>query len=162
MSTEKDAGLILRLFEYANSERMQAARNYVIFEFLPGSEQDFQPLFSHPDRRQHNFYFQMVTRFWEIVAAFVNYGTLDSELFYATNNEHVAVWVKVSEFISYLRQVFGPGYLGNLETLVNDQPDVQREVTNFRNLFNRMSAKQQAAAEPVAVNGSIVSRSQKE
>jgi DNA-directed RNA polymerase subunit F len=143
MTTPNDGLLLMRLFEIASSERMLEARNFMIFEFFPQNEADLKVIFAEPSKRRENFHYQMVTRFWDMAAALVNRGLLDRELFYVTNNEHLAIWAKLHEFVPFLRQrVFGSGYLANLESLIEEQPDAEAEVLAHAERFRKLAARQ--------------------
>lgn len=152
MATDADGQLLLRLFEIANGEEMRQARHFMIFEFFPETEGDLKPIFADPDKRRENFYYQMVTRFWDTAAALVNHGVIDRELFCATNDEHLALWAKLHEFVPFLRErVFGAHYLVNLELLIQDQPGAEDNILTHAERFRKLSERQHRRLHHVQV-----------
>ena len=53
----------------------------------------------------------MATSYWEMVAAFVNRGLLNEELFFDTHGEDIVVWNKIKGLVPDARkQIQPPGY----------------------------------------------------
>ena len=146
MATAEDATLILKLYELRTEETMRKARAFVISEFHPQSFNDILALFTDRERPELNAYFRQVTSYWDMAAAMVNHGAINAELFYDSNPEAVAVWAKVSDFINELRSpaAFGPTFLGNLERLVQNQPDGAERVQRMKETFKRLAAMRAA------------------
>jgi hypothetical protein len=145
MATTEDANLILKLYELRREEVLRKARDFMIFEFFPQSADDIMALFGNPERAQHGAYFRQVVSYWDMTASLVNHGTINEELFFDTNGEHLAVWAKICDFAPKLREAFGPQMLVNLEKLVQRQPQGLERVQMFKERF-----KQWAASKPTA------------
>lgn len=145
MATAQDADLIIKLYDLRRDETMRKARNFVFFEFFPQSADDIKALFGNPDLMQQNAYFRQATSYWDMVAAMVNHGAIDKDLFFDTNGEFFAVWAKIGDFVPELRTVFGPQYMANLEKLVALHPNGAQRVemmkVRYKTLAERRAAK---------------------
>ncbi|MBP6824039.1 MAG: hypothetical protein KA368_21000 [Acidobacteria bacterium] len=138
MATAQDADLIIKLYDLRREETLRKARNFMFMEFFPQNAADVKALFSNPETAQQNAYFRQVTTYWDMVAAMVNLGSIDKELFYNTNGEFFAIWAKIGDFVPELRQFFGPQYLINLEKLVADHPNGVQRVEIMKARFKGM------------------------
>ena len=80
-----------------------------------------------------------------MVAAMVNHGAIDKDLFYDTNGEFFAVWAKIGDFVPELRGFFGPQYMVNLEKLIATHPNGAQRVelmkARFKAIAERRAAK---------------------
>ncbi|MGH9939800.1 MAG: DUF4760 domain-containing protein [Blastocatellia bacterium] len=142
MATPQDADLIIKLYDLRRDETMRKARNYYIFEFFPRSADDVKALFAKREEYiEQNAYFRQVTSDWEMAAAMVNHGSIDQALFFDTNGEFFAVWVKLCDFMEDLRAFFGPQFLVNLEKLIAAHPDGAGRVQVLKERFNTMAAQ---------------------
>ena len=113
--TAKDAELILRLFEMRREPEMRRARAFMISEFTATSWDEIRPQFlTGSDLDRH---FRMVATYWEMVAAFVNQGVIDEDLFFDTHGEHLVIWSKIAPMIADARKHVRPTYLWNLERM---------------------------------------------
>ncbi|HKR00423.1 MAG TPA: hypothetical protein VJT09_07105 [Pyrinomonadaceae bacterium] len=141
---QEDANLILRLYEIRREEAMRKARNWFMNEFNPESTQDiFKVLVG-----EHSADFRMVASYWDMVAAFVNHGTIDEELFNDINTEHVAIYAKLQPFLAEIRAMPGVPpylYLKSLEPLVLRMPDAEERVASMRR-YMKMRAEASAGA----------------
>jgi hypothetical protein len=59
----------------------------------------------------------MATSYWEMVAAFVNRGLLEEDLFFDTHGEDMVVWKKVEPIMEGARKHIRPTWLWNLERM---------------------------------------------
>lgn len=139
MATAQDAELIIKLYDLRRDEIMRKARNFVFLEFFPQSADDVKALFANPALAQQNAYFRQATSYWDMVAAMVNHGAIDKELFFDTNGEFFAVWAKIGDFVPELRQFFGPQYLVNLEKLIALHPNGAQRLELMKKRFNAMA-----------------------
>jgi hypothetical protein len=133
---QEDARLILRLYEIRREEAMRRARSWFIGEFNPGSVQDILSVLMG----EHSADFRMVASYWDMAAAFVNFGAIDEEMFNDINTEHVAVYAKLQPFLAEIRAMPGvPPYLyfKNLEPLVLRMPDAQERIAAMRRFMKR-------------------------
>ena len=145
MATAQDAELIIKLYDLRREKTMRKARNFVILEFFPQSADDVKALFGNQERPEWNHYFRQATSYWDMVAAMVNHGSIDKDLFFDTNGEFFAIWAKIGDFVPELRGFFGPQYLVNLETLVAAAPSSAQRLelmkARFKALAERRASK---------------------
>ena len=133
---QEDANLILRLYEIRREQSMRQARTWFMTAFNPESTQDiFQVMVG-----EHSAAFRMVASYWDMAAAFVNFGSIDEEMFNDINTEHVAVYAKLQPFLAEIRAM--PGippylYLKNLEPLVLRMPDAQERIAVMKRFMKR-------------------------
>lgn len=135
-SKQRDAELILKLYDLRREETMRKARDWMI-RFNPESIQDITSALMN---EQHSAYFRMVTSYWEMAAALVNHGAIDEDMFNDTNGEHLVVFAKVQPFLADMRAQFSPQMLQNLETLIMRTPDADKRLASLRERFRRMAA----------------------
>jgi hypothetical protein len=143
---QEDANLILRLYEIRREEAMRKARDWFITDFHPTSTQDiFNVLVG-----EHSADFRMVASYWDMAAAFVNFGAIDEEMFNAINTEHVAIYAKLQPFLAEIRAMPGVPpylYLKNLEPLVLRMPDAHERIAAMkRYMKSRVDARSKASA----------------
>lgn len=143
MATQKDAELILKLYELRREEVMREARKFVLGpDFLPQSVDDIKAVLADP---QQSAYFRQVTSYWEMAAALVNHGAIDAALFFDTNGEYLAIWAKIGDLLPELRAgLFGPQAFKNLETLIRNQPNSEAYIGRFRERYRQMAAQRAA------------------
>ncbi len=145
MATAQDADLIIKLYDLRRDDTMRKARNFMFGEFFPASVEDIKALFANPELSQQNAYYRQATSYWDMVAAMVNHGAIDKDLFYDTNGEFFAVWAKIGDFVPELRGFFGPQYMVNLEKLIATHPNGVQRVelmkARFKAIAERRAAK---------------------
>jgi hypothetical protein len=138
---QEDANLILRLYELRRDEAMRRARNWFMTDFNPQSTQDvFAALMG-----EHSADFRMVASYWDMAAAFVQFGAIDEEMFNAINTEHVAIYAKLRSFLAEIRAMPGVPpylYLKHLEPLVLKMPDAPERIAAMeRYMKSRIEAR---------------------
>ena len=130
------ADLILRLYEIRREEAMRRARNWFATDFNPESVEDiFKVMYG-----AHSADFRMVASYWDMAAAFVNFGAIDEEMFNDINTEHVAIYAKLQPFLAEFRAMPGVPpylYLKNLEPLVLRMPDAQARIVAMKRFMKR-------------------------
>ncbi len=145
MATAQDAELIIKLYDLRRDETMRKARNFMFGEFFPASVEDIKALFANPELAQQNAYYRQATSYWDMVAAMVNHGAIDKDLFFDTNGEFFAIWAKIGDFVPELRGFFGPQYMVNLEKLIAAHPNGAQRVelmkARFKAIADRRAAK---------------------
>jgi hypothetical protein len=115
--TVEQAELMMRLFEMRRDPEMRRARAYLSHEFQAKTWDEVGYMTgTDPDR-----YFRMVTSYWEMVAAIVNRGIIDEDLFFDTQGEGLFVWTRVRHLVSDGRKHFRPTWLWNLERMARRQ-----------------------------------------
>ncbi len=111
-----DAELVLRLYEVRRDPELRKARQWLISDFKATTWEEVEAQYltgSEPDR-----FFRMVTSYWEMLAAMVNRGVLNEDLYFDTTGEHVVVWNKIKAIVPGARAKIRPTYLWNLEQMV--------------------------------------------
>ena len=115
-----NAQLLLQIYDLRREERLRAARAWLLPGFAAGSMKEFIELY--PPGTDHNAYFRQVVTYWDMVAAIVNRGMVDEDLFYETTGEALLTWLRVREVALEMREARkNPLYLRNLETLAEKQ-----------------------------------------
>jgi hypothetical protein len=143
---QEDANLILRLYEIRREEAMRKARAWFITEFNPQSAQDIFTVMMG----EHSADFRMVASYWDMAAAFVNFGAIDEEMFNDINSEHVAIYAKLQPFLAEIRVMPGvPPYLyfKHLEPLVLRMPDAQERIAAMKRFMKRRLEAQTKAVD---------------
>lgn len=133
MSKQKDAELVLKLYELRRDEELRKARHWYISQFNPQSGQDLAgQLLSGP---KSSAYYRMVVSYWDMAAALVLQGGLDEDMFLSTNGELIMVFAKLQPYLEEARTLIGrPEYLKNLETMALRFPNAQDAFESRRRL----------------------------
>jgi hypothetical protein len=117
--TAQDAELILKLYELRRDPEMRRARSYLLSEFAITDWEEIRPHWmtgSEVDR-----HIRMATSYWEMVAAFVNRGLIDEDLFFDTHGEALVIWNRVKAIVPGGRKQIRPTWLWNLERMARRQ-----------------------------------------
>jgi hypothetical protein len=104
--TSQDADLILRLYELRRDPEMRRARAFMISEFNATSWEQIRPHYLTGNELDRHF--RMATSYWEMVAAFVNRGLVDEDLFFDTHGEDIVVWNKVKGLVEEAASTSAP------------------------------------------------------
>lgn len=115
----QDAELILKLYELRRDPELRRARSFLLSEFQVSDWEEIRAQWmtgSDTDR-----YMRMATSYWEMVAAFVNRGLVDEDLFFDTHGEALVVWNRVKAIVPAARKQIRPTWLWNLERLARRQ-----------------------------------------
>lgn len=144
MATAQDAELIIKLYDLRRDDTMRKARNFMFGEFFPTSVDDIKALFTNTEHPEWNHYFRQATSYWDMVAAMVNHGAIDKDLFFDTNGEFFVIWAKIGDFVPELRNFFGPQYMVNLEKLIASHPSGAQRLEIMKARFKTL-AEQRAA-----------------
>lgn len=114
------AQLLLQIYDLRREERLRAARAWLLPNFAARSMKEFMELY--PPGTDHNAYFRQVSTYWDMVAAIVNRGMIDEDLFFETTSEAMLTWLRVREVALEMRAARkNPLYLRNLEALAEKQ-----------------------------------------
>jgi hypothetical protein len=128
MSKQAEADLILKLYELRRDDTMRKARDWCFRDFHPDSIEDVTRAYTG----EHSAYLRMVSSYWDMAAAMVNYGAISQELFTETNGEYYAIFAKLEPFLKDIRAALGPYFLRNLEQLVEATPGGRERVSMIR------------------------------
>jgi hypothetical protein len=145
MSNEHESMMgIMKLYELRSEATMRKARDWFATGFYPESTQDILNVLTG----EHSAEFRMVASYWDMAAAFVVFGAINSDMFNAINTEHVLVYAKLQPFLAELRAV--PGippylYLKHLEPVVQSIPDAEDRMAVMRR-YAKSRRQSQAAS----------------
>jgi hypothetical protein len=78
----------------------------------------------------------------------VNHGSISADLFLETSGEALAVFARVEMLVPEIRGMFGPGYLKNLEKLVDGMPEGRKRTAQIREMMKMIREK--ASARPTS------------
>ena len=133
MSKQKDAELVLKLYELRRDEELRKARHWYISQFNPQSGKDLAGmLLSGPRSSAH---YRMVVSYWDMCAALVLNDGVDEQMFLATNGELIMVYAKLQPHLEEARHLLGrPDYLKNLETVAHRFPNAEEAFESRRRL----------------------------
>lgn len=139
-SIQTSAELILRLYEMRRDPELRLARQWFSREFRPKSAQEILGLIVSGERASAAY--RMVTSYWDMVAAMVNRGAIDFDLFRETNGEYVAFFSLVEPFLAEFREISGEtDYLAHWEKLVRATPGAAAKLEARRRLFESWTQK---------------------
>lgn len=113
--TPQDVELILKLYELRRDPEMRRARAFMISEFNVKTWEEIRPHYLTGDELDRHF--RMATSYWEMVAAFVNRGLLNQDLFFDTHGEDIVIWRKIGPIVAEGRKHIRPTWLWNLERM---------------------------------------------
>lgn len=148
---QRDADLILKLYELRREKTMREARNW-FFMFNPQGREDFIDVLTS----DKSGLYRMVVSYWDMACSFVNNDALDAQMFNDANGEHFFVYAKLEPFLPALREEMGnPNFLAHLEKVVKDCPDYETRLAAIRTRMQKLiAAYQQRAAQASAASGS--------
>jgi hypothetical protein len=129
---QAEAELILKLYEMRRDEKLRQAREWFDTQFDPQSAQDIIDVVSGSFSESANF--RMVLTYWEMVAALVNYGSIDANLIHTSNVEHLRYYAKIEPFMAEVRKLTGPTFLAELEKMAKTAPDYEKRLAGWREL----------------------------
>ena len=135
---QAEANLILRLYEMRRDAEFRKAREWFDTEFNPQSAQDIVEILSGSFADSARF--RMVLTYWEMVAALVNYGSIDANLIHTTNVEHLRYWAKIEPFMVEIRKTAGE-FLPELEKLIKTAPNYEKRLEAWRGLNKNWAEK---------------------
>src|SRR5258705_1662924 len=151
MSKQKEADLILKLYDLRRETVMREARNW-FFTFNPGSVQDFMDVLTS----DKSGYYRMVKSYWDMAASLVNNGAIDAQMFNDANGEHIFVYAKMEPFLPAMREMTGNAqFLAHLERTVKELPDSEERLVVVRARIQAIIVKfQERAAAAAAASAS--------
>ena len=142
MSKEASAELILKLYDLRREETMRKARNWM-FTFNPASAEDVGKTMMDPE---FGGYLRMVLSYWDMAAALVNHGAIDTDMFNDTVGEHIGVYAKIQPFIEDLRKEWQmPEAFAHLEKVIMDRPDGAERVKRTQEWIKQVNEEMAAA-----------------
>jgi hypothetical protein len=120
--TLDDVKVILKLYRTRREARMREARRWFVSSFKVGTLDEFNAT-CPPNSEPHASY-RMVVTYWEMVASFLTFGTLNKELFFQSGRELLLTWERIRDVLPSIRQATSnPLELKNLETIAGEYID---------------------------------------
>ena len=111
-----NAQLLLQIYDMRRETRLRRAREWMMGSFWAENLDEFNAIC--PPGTDENAFYRQVTTYWEMVAAIVNRGMLDEDLFFESTTEALLVWLRVKNVTLEFRKARkNPLFLRNLETL---------------------------------------------
>ncbi len=112
--TYEQAKLQLEIFDLRREPRLRQARDWFANNYH--AETLDEALRVAPMGTEAGTFYRMVVSYWDQVAAYLNHGLLNEDLFFETTGEFFFVWERVKPSIREGRERFSnPLYLANLE-----------------------------------------------
>jgi len=125
----------LKLYELRREETMRKARDWYAAEFHAETFEEMMAIFT----TDKGVCLRQLGSYWEMAAALVNQGAISTELFNATNGEHIGFFAKLEPFIPQIRATFNiPEMFKQLETLIDSTPDGRQKVAQVREMQKQM------------------------
>jgi hypothetical protein len=141
----ESATLNLQLFEMRREPLLREARAWFTTEFFPQSFEEFQAVMASPK----NPWVRMVVGYWDMAASMVVHQAIDQAMFIDAHGEIFGAFAKVRGILPQIREVFGPMFMKNVETVVMAVPDAEQIMgSRYARLYARFKAQQAARATP--------------
>jgi hypothetical protein len=141
----ESATLNLKLFDMRRDPALREARAWFTNECFPQSYEEFQALMASPK----NPWVRMVVGYWDMAASMVVHGAIDQAMFIDAHGEIFAMFAKLRGHLPQIREVFGAGFLRNVEQVVLAAPDAEQIMgSRYARLYARYRAQQAAAQNP--------------
>ena len=118
-ATYDDVNLILKLYDMRREERMRDARSWFTANFRVSTLEEFHTLC--PAGSKENANFRMVVSYWDMVASFITAGVLKKEIFFESNRELLAAYVRIEKLLPQWREMAkDPFSFHNLEEVARE------------------------------------------
>jgi len=145
-ATHADAELLLHLYDQRRDEKLRKARNFVLFEFIPTTNEEFVAMaFSFGS--EHQLYFRMVLSYWEQTAALANRGVIHGELFDDFSGELFFLYAKYGSFFPLMRERLNPDFGKHIEQVALATPARRARVERAQKMIASRRAQPKAAGQ---------------
>ena len=126
----------MRLYDLRREAKLRDARDWVIRSFNPSSHEDYAAVLGSEDGVK----VRMVMGYWDMAAAFVVHGAIDTPMFHATCGEMLATYCKVEHMLAEVREHTGQtGLLANVEQVAAEWPGAKERMAGMREYFAAMA-----------------------
>ncbi len=118
--TAADAELILKLYDLRREAEMRKARNWWLVNFWPQTPDDFIKVATALGTQENNW-LRQVAGYWDMAAALVLHGTIDSDLFLegGVSGEMFFLYAKLQPILKDLREKMqSPALFSNVEKVI--------------------------------------------
>ena len=145
-ATHADAQLLLQLYDQRRDEKLRKARNFVLFEFIPTSDEEFSALAFNFGSEQQT-YFRMVFSYWEQTAALADRGVIHGELFDDFSGELFFLYAKYGSFFRIMRERMNPAFGKHIESVSMATPERRERVERAQKMIASRRAQPKAAGQ---------------
>jgi hypothetical protein len=118
--TADDAQLILKLYDLRREPEMRKARNWWVVTFWPQTADEFVKIATALGTQENNW-LRQVGGYWDMAAAMVVHGVINSDLFLegGVSGEMFFIYAKVLPILKELRKKMNsPALFGNVEKVI--------------------------------------------
>jgi hypothetical protein len=147
--TAADAQLILQLYDLRREPEMRKARNWWLVTFWPQTADDFIKVANNLGSQENNW-LRQVGGYWDMAAALVLHGTINSDLFVegGVSGEMFFVFAKVQPILKELRErMKSPGLFSNVEKVATGSKAARERL---KLITVRVEGRRKAMAEGMA------------
>jgi hypothetical protein len=115
-----NAELLIKVYDLRREEKLRLGRNWLLGKFWFEDMKSF--LEACPPGSEENAHYRQVITYWDMVAAIVNRGMIDEDLFFETTSEAMLTWLRVKPVVHEFRAMRkNPLYVMNLEKMAERQ-----------------------------------------
>lgn len=137
---QHSADLILKLYELRRDPELRQARHWFGAQFRPKNAAEMVELYMAGAAASAHL--RMVTSYWEMACAMVNYGAIDAGLFQKSNGEFIGFFSIIEPHLEELRALIRePDVFGEWERAVRATPGSTEKLAARRRLFEQWTEK---------------------
>jgi hypothetical protein len=144
--TAADAEVILKLYDLRREAEMRKARDWWVVKFWPQNADEFVKI-ANALGTQENNWLRQVGGYWDMAAAMVLHGAINSELFLegGVSGEMLFLFAKIQPFLKDVREKMkSPGLFGNVEKVIMSSKTGRERL---KTVSARVAARRNALAE---------------
>ncbi|HSE49400.1 MAG TPA: hypothetical protein VLA96_09360 [Terriglobales bacterium] len=146
-ATHLDADLMLRTYEQRRDQKLRDARNFILFQWTPTTDEEFASL-AFNFGTQEQTYFRMVFSYWEQTAALADRGIVHPDLFDDFSGELFFLYAKYGSFFPIMRERMSPLFGQHIERVANATAERRARVERARRMIaSRRAQPAKAAAQ---------------
>jgi hypothetical protein len=146
-ATHADADLMLRTYEHRRDPKLRDARNFILFQWTPTTDEEFAAL-AFNFGTQEQTYFRMVFSYWEQTAALADRGVVHPDLFDDFSGELFFLYAKYGSFFHIMRERMSPLFGQHIERVANATAERRARVERARQMIaSRRAQPAKAAAQ---------------
>ncbi|MSO20263.1 MAG: hypothetical protein EXQ56_07315 [Acidobacteria bacterium] len=115
-----NAELLIKIYDLRREEKLRKGRAWLLASFWAEDLKGFLEIC--PLGSETNAHYRQVITYWDMVAAIVNRGMIDEDLYFETNLEGMLTWIRVKKVVAAFRETRkNPLYVRNLELMAERQ-----------------------------------------
>jgi hypothetical protein len=137
-ATPQDAELILKLYDLRREAVIRKSRDFMTSQFWPQNYGEFKAVVA-AFGTEHNACLRQVWSYWDMACAMVLNGTINEDLFFATNAEPYFLYAKFKPYLEQTRRdMNNPEFMAHIEELVTKSAEGRERV---KRLETRIAAR---------------------